>query len=285
MAVSARELSMLDDDKLTDVESQVRKRFKVLINPFGGPGTAAKLFEKSCRPILDAANCSLDVQVTEHSGHATEIAIELDLDAYDAIMCCSGDGVPHEVFNGLAKRYDGMKALKTMAVCQLPGGSGNGMCWNLTGTGDASAATLSIIKSMRKPLDLISITQGENRLLSFLSQSFGIIAEADLGTEDLRWMGGARFTYGLMQRVWKRAIYPCDIAVKVAIDDKNMIRDHYRQGGSKEDIMEHDEKGLPELKFGTINSELPENWELVHHPNMGNFYAGNVRSVFRMLYT
>lgn len=258
-------------------ESQVRKRFKVIINPFGGRGSAATIFDKSCRPLLYAANCSLDVQITEHSGHAIEIAENLDIDAFDAILCCSGDGVPHEVFNGLAKRPDGMRALKTMAVCQLPGGSGNGMCWNLTGTGDASAATLSIIKSIRKPLDLISITQGDNRLLSFLSQSFGIIAELDLGTEDLRWMGSARFTYGLLQRVWKRTVYPCDIAVKVAIDSKDSIREHYRQRGSKEDAIEYDyHKGLPELKYGDINSELPEDWQLVHRPNMGNFYAGNM---------
>jgi sphingosine kinase len=261
---------------LTGAESQVRKRFMVIINPFGGRGNAVELFEKSCRPILEAANCSLDVEITQYSGHAIELAEKMDLDAYDAVMCCSGDGVPHEVFNGLAKRLDGTKALKSMPVCQLPGGSGNGMCWNLTGTGDASAATLSIIKSIRTPLDLISITQGDSRLLSFLSQSFGIIAEVDLGTEDLRWMGDARFTYGLLQRVWKRTVYPCDIAVKVAIEDKDKIRDHYRKGGSKEDMTEPEEKGLPDLKYGTINSELPADWELVHHPNMGNFYSGNV---------
>jgi sphingosine kinase len=271
---------------LTDAESQVRKRFKVIINPFGGRGNAYELFEKSCRPILEAANCSLDVHITEYSGHAIEIAEKLDLDAYDAIMCCSGDGVPHEVFNGLAKRHDGIKALKSMPVCQLPGGSGNGMCWNLTGTGDASAATLSIIKSIRTPLDLISITQGNNRLLSFLSQSVGIIAEVDLGTEDLRWMGGARFTYGLLQRVWKRTAYPCDIAVKVAIEDKDEIRDHYRRGGSKEyNTEEPEEKGLPDLKYGDINSELPADWELVHHPHMGNFYSGNVRSTLQVRFS
>jgi len=36
------------------------------------------------------------------------------------------------------------------------------------------------------------------------------------------------------------------------------------------------EQGLPGLTFGDINSELPEDWELVHQPNMGNFYAGNM---------
>ena len=192
------------------------------------------------------------------------------------MLCCSGDGIPHEVYNGLGKREDARTALKAIAVCQLPGGSGNAMCWNLTGTENASLATLEVIKSIRRPLDLISITQGNTRFLSFLSQSLGIIAECDLGTEDLRWMGDARFTYGFVSRIWKQTVYPCELAVKVAIDDKDMIRDHYRQGGDEEAPSRQDFKGLPELQFGTIKDELPEGWELVPHPYMGNFYAGNV---------
>lgn len=257
------------------VASIQRPRYKVLINPFGGQGSAARLFETSCRPILEAANCTLDVQTTLRSGHAVDIAREIDVEAYDAILCCSGDGVPHEVFNGLAKRDDAMKALKTIAVGQLPGGSGNALCWNLTGTGDPSAATLSAIKSTRKSMDLVSISQGDQRFLSFLSQSFGIIADVDLGTEDLRWMGDARFTYGLIQRIWRQTVYPCDLAVKIAVDDKEVIREHYRQHEAQ-GVLEG-ENGLPALQFGTVNSELPDDWELIHQPNMGNFYAGNVR--------
>jgi sphingosine kinase len=151
------------------------------------------------------------------------------------------------------------------------------MCWNLAGTGDVSAATLSIIKSIRKPLDLVSISQGEERFLSFLSQSFGIIAEVDLGTEELRWMGGFRFTVGLMHRLWKQTVYPCDLAVGVAMDNKETIREHYRQGiGQDDDDPDNENRGLPPLRFGTVNSPLPEDWQLVHYPNMGNFYAGNV---------
>jgi len=98
-----------------------------------------------------------------------------------------------------------------------------------------------------------------------------------LGTEDLRWMGSARFTYGLLQRVWKRTVYPCDIAVKVAIESKDSIRAHCRQSGRQEGVTEYDsEKGLPALKYGDINSELPDDWQLVHHPNMGTFYSGNM---------
>lgn len=122
------------------------KRFKVIINPYGGSGQAANIFHKQCRALLEAANCELDVENTQHSQHAVDIAEKLDIEAYDGVICCSGDGVPHEVFNGFSKRKDAARALKKIAVCQLPGGSGNAMCWNLTGTGSASLATVAIIK-------------------------------------------------------------------------------------------------------------------------------------------
>ena len=176
--------------------AQRRKRIKVLINPFGGSGRAEKLFTQEIEPIFAAARCELDVEKTLYSGHAEEIARDIDLDSYDAIACCSGDGTPHEVFNGLGNRANGGEALSRMAVAHLPCGSGNAMSWNLYGTGSPSMAALCIVKGSRMQLDLVSVTQDEMRRLSFLSQAIGIVAESDLGTENIRWMGPARFTVG-----------------------------------------------------------------------------------------
>lgn len=100
-----------------------------------------------------------------------------------------------------------------------------------------------------------------------------MVAEADLGTEHLRWMGDVRFTVGLLQRISKKAVYPCDIAVKVAIDDKASIRDHYRKTPGK-DLQEVEY--LPKLAFGTVNDHLPDDWRLIRQGVLGIFYAGNV---------
>lgn len=148
----------------------------------------------------------IDVERTAYSGHAVEIAAKLDPDAYDVIASCSGDGLPHEVFNGLGKKQDARKALSKVAVVQLPCGTGNAMSWNLNGTDSTSIAALSIVKGIRTPLDLVSITQGDKRTLSFLSQAVGIVAEVDLGTEHIRWMGSARFTYGFLVRLLRKTV-------------------------------------------------------------------------------
>lgn len=262
--------------------SQRQKRIKVLINPFGGQGGAQKMYHKHIAPIFAAARCELDVEKTQYSGHGVEIGQNLDIEAYDAVACCSGDGIPHEVWNGLSKREDAARALVKVAIAQLPCGSGNAMSLNFNGTDSPSLAALAVVKGLRTPLDLVSVTQGDRRTLSFLSQSVGIVAETDLATEHLRWMGSARFTWGFLVRLLGKTIYPADIAVKVEHDNKAAVREVYRAESSKPPLT-HDSRplppagtGLPALQYGTINDPLPSSWTLVPHDHLGNFYAGNL---------
>lgn len=274
-------------------ESQKHKRAKVLVNPHSGKGGAEKWYARDVRPLLEAAGCSIDMVKTKYRGEAVEICERLDIEAFDMVIACSGDGLAHEVFNGLGKRPDAKKALSKIAVTHVPCGSGNAMSYNLNGTDSPSLATLAIIKGIPTPLDLISITQGETRTLSFLSQSIGIVAESDLATEHMRWMGQMRFNYGALVRLIGKKVYPCDLAVKVAIEGKENIREHYRseQGNHEpaserrgyKNLLDDDasassgsEDGLPPLRYGTINDKLPDGWELVPYDKLGNFYCGNV---------
>ena len=263
--------------------SQRQKRIKVLVNPFGGQGYAQKWYNRDIEPIFAAARCVVEVEKTAYTKHAVEIAERLDIDSWDVLASCSGDGVPHEVFNGLGKREDAARALKQVAVVQLPCGSGNAMSWNLNGTDSPSIAALSIVKGLRTPLDLTSITQGNRRTLSFLSQCVGIVAESDLGTENIRWMGAARFTYGFLVRLFGKTVYPCDLAVKVEIADKSAIKERYQAHARGDDPPEAGSQndspasgGLPPLTFGTVNDPLPSKWQLVPYEKLGNFYAGNM---------
>ncbi|KAJ5917412.1 hypothetical protein N7466_010966 [Penicillium verhagenii] len=273
---------------LAYVNAQRTRRLKILINPFGGQGKAVALYQKEAAPIFAAAGCKLDVQTTERQGHAIEIAEQIDVNAYDAIVCCSGDGLPYEVFNGLGKRPNAREALAKLPVALLPCGSGNAMTWSCFGTGSVSVAALAVVKGRRTPLDLMSISQKGSRTLSFLSTSFGIVAESDLGTDNIRWMGAQRFTYGYLARVMANRVWPCDLAIKVDIDDKEAIKKHYSEYTSREqdplaDVqrIEAAEKSpaLPELQYGDVSDDVPADWEVVPGDKMGNFYAGNMAIV------
>lgn len=46
--------------------------------------------------------------MTERPNHAKEIANKLDLKTYDAIVSASGDGIIHEIVNGLLTRPDAL---------------------------------------------------------------------------------------------------------------------------------------------------------------------------------
>lgn len=283
-----------------------RRRAYVLVNPHAGPGGAVKIWETQVKPIFDAARMALTIHETTFSGEAVSLVENMDIDQFDIVVPCSGDGLPHEVFNGLGRRPDAKRALHKIAVAHVPCGSGNALACNVFGTHRPSLAALAIVKGVATPLDLISITQGDRRILSFLSQALGIMAEADLGTEHLRWMGEHRFTYGVIMRILKKKVYPCDLWAKVDIDHKDGVRDHYRRerentsvleldkmtaslghgtqaSGGQSSVAESDEAtrnddaaGLPPLKYGTVNDKLPEGWEKVGADKVGNFYCGNV---------
>lgn len=250
-------------------------------------------FSKYAEPLLRAAGCSVDLVETTQVGDGVSIAEKLDIDAFDMIVICSGDGLAHEVFNGLGKRSDAKRALEKIAVAHIPGGSANGLSRNLNHTANVSKATLSIIKGVRKPMDLVLITQGDKITLSYLSQAIGTSAESDLATEHLRWMGETRFVLGFFTRIWAKKVYPAEISVKIAIEDKNLIMERYEKEMEKRVSAEMDlnsrhplgcdvskdvpyHPGLPPLKYGTINEKAPEDWVVITSDNLGTLYCGNV---------
>jgi sphingosine kinase len=273
-------------------QAQQKKRIKVIINPFGGKGKALKYWTNEIEPVFRAARCEVDVVHTTHSAHAEEIGESTDIDKVDVVACCSGDGVPYEIWNGLGRKKDARTALAKVAVVQLPCGTGNALSVNCNGTSSPSKAALSVVKGVQTRIDLASITQGDKRTLSFLSQALGIVAESDLATEHMRWLGDARFTVGFFKRLFRKTVWPCEIAVGVEIADKNAIQADYRlsfeQAASQpipespdavsaaKEETDEGEEGLPPLRYGTINSELPANWTLTPFPNLGNFYSGNM---------
>ena len=91
-------------------------------------GHAKTIYKIKILPILQAARANVTYFETKYHGHATEIARELDVNDYDIIVCCSGDGIPHEVINGFYLRPDkGLLTFNKIAVTQLPCGSGNAL--------------------------------------------------------------------------------------------------------------------------------------------------------------
>ncbi|CUA68385.1 sphingosine kinase [Rhizoctonia solani] len=198
------------------------RRFKVFVNPAGGQGKGVQLFEKKVKPILLAAHGEVDVVVTKHSKHAFELAQECALD-FDALLTVSGDGLVFEVLNGFSKRSDAAQAF-ALPVCPIPAGSGNALSISLLGPEegpDVAVAALNAIKGRRMPYDLCSFTQDGETSVSFLSQAIGLMADLDLGTEHLRWMGGARFIAGYLRGIINNKPCAMTLSIKMPNRDKS----------------------------------------------------------------
>eukprot|EP00798_Chlamydomonas_sp_ICE-L_P017203 gene17203-23524_t len=88
-----------------------------------------------------------------------------------------------------------------MAASSVPTGSGNGMATSC-GMWDPTTAAHAICKGRTEPLDMATVLQAPgSRYLIFLSVVFGLMANLDIGTEWMRWMGEARFTLGGLKEV------------------------------------------------------------------------------------
>ncbi|KAG0198934.1 sphinganine kinase lcb4 [Mortierella sp. NVP41] len=205
------------------------RNYKVLVNPFGGQGHAKRMWEHTAEPIFKAAGCTYDLTYTTHRYHAKEIAKDLNIRQFDAVVTLSGDGVLHEVINGLMERPDAVVAHK-LPLGAIPGGSGNALSFSLLGEdhgAHVANAVLGIIKGNAMPVDLCSVTQGKERFFSFVLQSFGLVGDCDLGSEHLRWMGEARFVYTAVGKLLSQEDYPCEISYLPEETDKSKIHSAY----------------------------------------------------------
>ncbi|KAG1831704.1 ATP-NAD kinase-like domain-containing protein [Suillus variegatus] len=260
------------------------KNLKVLVNPYGGKGKARASYVTKVEPIFLAAGCTLDVTYTTHGGHAIEIAREMKL-GYDALVVVSGDGLIHEVLNGINQHEHRDQAF-CIPIAPIPTGSGNGMSLNLLGLQDGldvCAAALNVLKGQPLKTDLFSFTQGNRRRISFMSQTIGITADIDIETEHLRWMGDTRFIIGYIRAIIARKSCPIELSMKVVEQDKSRMMDvlHARRAGESSSP-----SSVPSLHSADKKPDSPssshEEWTRFKRPILW-MYAGKGPFVSRDL--
>ena len=88
------------NSRIAEEKGRERRRILIVINPMSGTRQGQAIWEARCSPILEAANVSCQVVLTERSQHATEIAHRLDLSEYDGVVGLGGDGILYELIEG-----------------------------------------------------------------------------------------------------------------------------------------------------------------------------------------
>mmetsp|Transcript_10212 Transcript_10212/g.24358 ORF Transcript_10212/g.24358 Transcript_10212/m.24358 type:complete len:489 (+) Transcript_10212:129-1595(+) len=170
-------------------------RFAVVINPASGSHRGRKVWEEIEPLFRSAAGAACSVRESSRRGGIGEIVRGLDPRGVDAIVLVGGDGTVHEAVQGLLDRPD-WEAAAAVPLVQVPAGSGNALCASLRLTG-AWHAAYAALKGNTRPMDAATVlAPNQPRRFSFLSLTTGLLANLDIGTEHLRWMGELRFTLG-----------------------------------------------------------------------------------------
>lgn len=177
----------------------------VLVNPNAGKGHGMRLWRKKVMPVFRRSGIKHRIVETQAKGHAKEVASNLDLVEVGLVMTIGGDGTVFEVLQGLCGRSDWEKACK-VGLCPVPAGSGNALSAS-AGLFDPTTAAIAACKGVVQPLDICSVIQPPRRYFSFLSTTFGLIANLDVGTDHMRWMGDARFTVGALKEILGNKVY------------------------------------------------------------------------------
>jgi len=117
----------------------------LIVNPAARHGETAALV-----PVMEKllANLPHDTVLTEHTGHATELARAAA--GYDLVVAAGGDGTVHEVLNGLMAQPQNARP----ALGLLPTGSGNDTRRTLGIPTDLTAAALVLATGERRRFDL-----------------------------------------------------------------------------------------------------------------------------------
>ncbi|XP_067365153.1 sphingosine kinase 2 isoform X2 [Channa argus] len=196
------------------------RRLLLLVNPFSGRGQAMQWCQTHILPMIREANISYNLIQTERQNHARELIREISLPEWDGIVIVSGDGLLHEVINGLMERPDWEQAIK-IPVSILPCGSGNALAGSINHHAGYDMCLREplllnccflLCRGGVRPMDLVSVTTSPapsnnnctatpRRLFSFLSVAWGFVSDVDIESERYRGLGSARFTLGTLVRI------------------------------------------------------------------------------------
>merc|ERR1712172_94261 len=105
-----------------DPKTSREKPILFLINPKSGSGRALNVFNSQVLPILNESGIAYEMELTNRANHGRELVATSKLDRWRAIVTISGDGLFHEVLNGIFERDDWLEACK-LPLGVIPGGS------------------------------------------------------------------------------------------------------------------------------------------------------------------
>jgi YegS/Rv2252/BmrU family lipid kinase len=191
----------------------------LIVNPRGGRSRGSAILE-DVRPVFAKAGVELDVRLTTHQGHASELAETCDWSSYQGICLIGGDGTVHEAACGLMRR----KEPAQLPLGVIPGGTGNSLAQHLGFTSPRGAAE-RIIAGNVVSLDVARIALESNIDYSINIVGWGAAVDINRTAERLRWLGPPRYSLAALWEVFRSRRRPARLTLdgRASDDDFHMI--------------------------------------------------------------
>ena len=174
------------------------RKYLILVNPFSGQKKGLAYCEEYVEPLLTQAGVEYEVLVTTHANHAKDHVASVDWShAYQGVVLMGGDGIIHEFFNGIMEREDASDVLDRVVVGIVGCGTCNGFATTVAlASGEGAYGPLTeaflVAKGRTGRMDLSRYETLTKSYISHLSFSWAIIADIDIESEVIRWVGEPR---------------------------------------------------------------------------------------------
>jgi ceramide kinase len=217
------------------------------VNPYGGKQNALDLYEKYAKPIFRIANIDVSVIITQRPNQIFDLVLQQNLEPFDAIITCGGDGTFSELFNGLIYKdilktnpdnplmidtNSIPKPSKTLGI--IPAGSTDSIAYCLHGTSDIKTCIIHIVLGQTSGMDISSVSN-DRGILRFCASamSYGYLGDVLFDSENHRWLGPRRYEYSGFKKILLNRPYDVELMIqqepKAKVSDVIIDCDEYQK--------------------------------------------------------
>ncbi len=189
-----------------------KDRYTLIVNPISGKKTSLAMLE-TIKPLFTKAGAEIEILITSHAGHASELAASIDLGRTRFLCVIGGDGTVHEVINGLMKRPDP----RSHPIALIPAGTGNTVLQHFAGN-NPILATQRILQGNTIPLDLARVKLNDKIVFSLNIVGWGAIDDINQKAEAWRRLGSPRYALAALAYI----LSPKSRKAIITIDDTRL---------------------------------------------------------------
>jgi diacylglycerol kinase (ATP) len=185
-------------------------RSLVVVNPAAGKGRALHVWRQAQTALDGDYQCAM----TEHPGHARELAAVAARDGFLRVIAVGGDGTISEVANGLANT--------STELAIIPAGTGDDCAHNLGIPGNPRAAARLALSGLARPIDLGEIQTSDGARYFLNIAGLGFDAEAVWRVNHLpSWLalgGTLPYVLGVLQTLGRYQSPP----IRISLDQRTL---------------------------------------------------------------